>query len=44
MRTSPLLTLWATVIKFIPGDIIKISLAAAVLPSGWKLLRKQPGQ
>ena len=40
MRTSPLLTLWATVIKFIPGDIIKISLAAAVLPSGWKLLRK----
>jgi biotin transport system substrate-specific component len=40
MRTSPLLTLYATVIKFIPGDIIKISLAAAVLPSGWKLVRK----
>jgi biotin transport system substrate-specific component len=40
MRTSPLLTLYATVIKFIPGDIIKISLAAAALPSGWKLLRK----
>src|SRR6266849_1490360 len=40
MRTSPMLTLYATVIKFIPGDIIKISLAAAVLPSGWKLLRK----
>jgi len=40
MHTSPLLTLWATVIKFIPGDIIKISLAAAVLPSGWKLVRK----
>src|SRR6266478_1918160 len=38
MRTSPMLTLYATVIKFIPGDIIKISLAAAVLPSGWKLL------
>ncbi len=44
MRTSPLLTLWATVIKFIPGDIVKISLAAAVLPSGWKLVRKQPGK
>ena len=44
MHTSPLLTLWATVIKFIPGDIIKISLAAAVLPSGWKLVRKQPGK
>jgi len=44
MRTSPMLTLYATVIKFIPGDLIKISLAAAVLPSGWKLLRRQPGQ
>src|SRR3977135_104026 len=40
MRPYPMLTLYATVIKFIPGDIIKISLAAAVLPSGWKLLRK----
>ena len=40
MKTSPLLTLFASVIKFIPGDIVKISLAAAVLPSGWKLLRK----
>jgi biotin transport system substrate-specific component len=40
MRSSPMLTLYATVIKFIPGDIIKISLAAAVLPSGWKLLRR----
>jgi biotin transport system substrate-specific component len=40
MRTSPALTLFNTVLKFIPGDIIKIALAAAVLPSGWKLLRK----
>jgi len=40
MRTSPALTLFDTVLKFIPGDIIKIALAAAVLPSGWKLLRK----
>ena len=40
MHTSPMLTLYATVIKFIPGDIIKISLAAAVLPSGWKLVHK----
>jgi biotin transporter BioY len=23
---------------FIPGDILKIALAAALLPSGWKLL------
>lgn len=40
MHTSPMLTLYATVIKFIPGDIVKISLAAAVLPSGWKLLKR----
>lgn len=40
MHTSPMLTLYATVIKFIPGDIVKILLAAAVLPSGWKLLKR----
>lgn len=40
MRTSPAITLFATVLKFIPGDVIKISLAAAVLPSGWKLLKR----
>lgn len=40
MKTSPAITLFATVLKFIPGDIIKISLAAAVLPSGWKLLKR----
>jgi len=38
MRTSPTLALFDTVIKFIPGDIIKIALAAAALPSGWKLV------
>jgi len=40
MKTSPAITLFATVLKFIPGDVIKISLAAAVLPSGWKLLKR----
>src|SRR5216110_1676209 len=39
MRTSPTLVLFDTIIKFIPGDIIKIALAAAVLPSGWKLIK-----
>ena len=38
MRTSPTLALFDTIIKFVPGDIIKIALAAAALPSGWKLL------
>lgn len=28
------------VVPFIPGDIIKIALAAAVLPSGWAILRR----
>jgi biotin transport system substrate-specific component len=41
MKTSPAITLFATVLKFIPGDVIKISLAAAVLPSGWKLLKRK---
>ena len=40
MRTSPALTFFITVLKFIPGDMIKIALAAAVLPSGWKLLKR----
>jgi biotin transport system substrate-specific component len=29
-----------SVVPFLPGDAIKIALAAAVLPSGWALLRK----
>ena len=40
VHTSPFITLFDAVIKFIPGEIIKIALAAAVLPSGWKLLRR----
>jgi biotin transport system substrate-specific component len=28
------------VVPFLPGDAVKIALAAAVLPSGWALLRK----
>ena len=40
LRTSPALTVFDTVLKFIPGDVLKICLAAAVLPSGWKLLKR----
>ena len=40
MKTSPAITIFDTVLKFIPGDIVKISLAAAALPSGWKLLKR----
>jgi biotin transport system substrate-specific component len=34
-------SLMTGVVPFLPGDVIKIALAAAVLPSGWALLRKR---
>jgi biotin transporter BioY len=40
MHTSPLVAFLMT-LKFIPGDIIKILLAAAVLPTGWALLKRK---
>jgi biotin transporter BioY len=40
MRTSPLLTVFDALLKFVPSELIKICLAAAVLPSGWKLLKR----
>jgi len=40
-HTSPLVAFQLTVLKFIPGDIVKILLAAAVLPSGWKLVGRK---
>ncbi len=40
MRTSPALTVFDTVLKFLPGDVLKIWAAAAVLPSGWKLIKR----
>ena len=39
--TSPLVAFQTTVLPFIPGDIVKILLAAAALPIGWKLVRRQ---
>ena len=41
-HTNPFTALRLVVFPFIPGDVLKIVLAAAVLPSGWKLLRSQP--
>lgn len=38
--TSPLVAFQATVLPFIPGDIVKVLLAAAALPIGWKLVRR----
>lgn len=42
ITNTPLATAFQlTVLKFIPGDIIKILLAAAVLPTGWALLKRK---
>ena len=40
-HTPPMLALTQTVTHLVPGDIIKVLLAAAVLPSGWKLVGRQ---
>lgn len=39
--TGPQVALHQGVLQFIPGDIVKILLAAAVLPTGWALLKKK---
>ena len=40
MHTAPIAAFKVSVMPHIVGDIIKILLAAAVLPTGWKLLRR----
>jgi biotin transport system substrate-specific component len=39
--TLPVAAFKITVWPFLPGDVIKIALAAAVLPSGWALLKRK---
>ena len=43
-NTSPDVAFQITVLKFIPGDIVKILLAAAALPAGWALLQRKASQ
>ena len=40
-NTSPDLSFKLAVMKFLPGDVIKIALGAAVLPTGWALLKRK---
>lgn len=40
-NTSPVLSFQLAVLRFLPGDVIKIALAAAVLPTGWALLKRK---
>jgi biotin transporter BioY len=41
MQSSPIVAFQVSFLKFVPGDIIKILLAAAVLPTGWHLLKRK---
>ena len=41
MNTPPVAAFKVSVLPFIVGDVIKIALAAAVLPTGWALLKKK---
>lgn len=43
-NTPPVTAFQLAVWPFIPGDIIKIALAAAVLPTGWSLLKRKASQ
>jgi len=40
-NTPPVAAFELAVLPFLPGDIIKVALAAAVLPTGWALLRRK---
>ena len=40
-NTPPVAAFQLAVLPFLPGDIIKVALAAAVLPTGWALLRRK---
>jgi biotin transport system substrate-specific component len=39
-HTPPVAAFKVSVLPFLAGDVIKIALAAAVLPTGWALLGK----
>ncbi|HEX6284597.1 MAG TPA: biotin transporter BioY [Pyrinomonadaceae bacterium] len=39
--TPPVAAFQIAVLPYLPGDVIKIALAAAVLPSGWALLKRK---
>jgi biotin transporter BioY len=40
-NTPPVAAFQIAVLPYLPGDVIKISLAAAVLPTGWALLKRK---
>ncbi len=40
-NTPPFVAFQIAVLPYLPGDVIKVSLAAAVLPTGWALLKRK---
>jgi biotin transport system substrate-specific component len=40
-NTPPLAAFKIAVMPYLVGDVIKIALAAAVLPTGWSLLKRK---
>ncbi len=40
-NSSPIVVFYDAVGKFLVGDVIKVGLAAAVLPTGWALLKRK---
>ena len=44
MHTAPIAAFKVSVAPHIAGDIIKILLAAAVLPTGWAILKRKPSR
>ncbi len=43
-HTPPFVSFQISVARLIPGDIIKILLAAAALPTGWRILQKKASE
>lgn len=41
MNTAPVAAFQIAVLPYLAGDVIKIALAAAVLPTGWALLKRK---
>ena len=41
LEDMPVAAFKIAVLPYLPGDIIKIALAAAVLPTGWALLKRK---
>jgi hypothetical protein len=40
-NTPPVPAFQIAVVQYLPGDVIKVALAAAVLPTGWALLKRK---